>query len=273
MSDVIEYAYRLRGKDPQIRVTHRHGQACELLQILSADGTVLIGEKVYPFLPGTLYLIPADCLHSTRPVSPNSYVRSKVICSADYFMELLALSGAGTMLSVYRGGGGIVPLTPKSAEEIDSLFRSMCLSIESAPEGGQLIVSSALLNIAAAVSAEYAAQPAYEWRLTPLGGIIHYLNEHLEEKISTHELASRFFMSDGYLCRMFKARTGLTITQYVLEQRLARARSMLQFSGERVSAVADACGFESLAYFCKAFKKSEGLPPSAYRKSKRGDTG
>ena len=92
-----------------------------------------------------------------------------------------------------------------------------------------------------------------------------YLSEHYREKISLEELSSRFFLSKFYLTKLFKEQYGITISDYILDQRIHHAKELLRFSDQSLEAIATECGFYDLPYFSRKFKKAEGISPSAYR--------
>jgi two-component system response regulator YesN len=70
----------------------------------------------------------------------------------------------------------------------------------------------------------------------------------------------------SYFSTLFKKETGKTFSEYLIELRISRARSMLTDSDEAVSAIAGQVGYADLKYFSKIFKRLTGLTPSEYRK-------
>lgn len=92
------------------------------------------------------------------------------------------------------------------------------------------------------------------------------VDESLAEDISVSEISQRVGMSRFYMAHLFKKHTGITVTDYRNEQRLAKAKRLL-ISGEmKVSDIACECGFASASYFSKKFVESEGVSPIDYRK-------
>ena len=95
---------------------------------------------------------------------------------------------------------------------------------------------------------------------------LHYIKEHIAEKISVEELSELAYMSKATFFRLFKRELGLTPVEYIVHERLAEAKRLLR---QPAVSVADAClraGFNNLSYFQALFKKHEGLTPGAYRK-------
>ena len=93
-----------------------------------------------------------------------------------------------------------------------------------------------------------------------------FLRSHYEEKISLDDLAGRFFINKYYLTRLFRRQYGTTISDYIFELRLSKAKQLLRFSSFSLDEIARQCGFYDLAYFSRQFKKAEGISPSAFRK-------
>ena len=68
-------------------------------------------------------------------------------------------------------------------------------------------------------------------------------------------------------CHTFREKTGMTLSEYVLEKRLSKAESMLRKGVHPVGEIALELGFSSVSYFCSVFNKKYGMSPLAYRKS------
>ena len=102
--------------------------------------------------------------------------------------------------------------------------------------------------------------------------MILYLEDHFGEDISLDDLAAHFRRTPEYLCGIFKAATGETISHYLQRIRIHRAKLMLM---ERPDAslreIAEACGFHSLSYFGKVFREATGFTPQGYRLGARAE--
>ncbi len=80
-------------------------------------------------------------------------------------------------------------------------------------------------------------------------------------------LASSQNISAGYLSAVFKKETGKTLTDYVLDKRMALAVRLLNTSKLQIQTVAVHCGIMDVQYFSKLFKKKTGKTPKEYRES------
>lgn len=101
--------------------------------------------------------------------------------------------------------------------------------------------------------------------------VLAYINKNLTEELHVDEIARYCHLSKYHLCRLFRENTGLTIMQYVLEQRLAVAKTALQQTDIPVSIVSTQAGFLTFSYFCHVFRAKEGISPSQFRKLHRQD--
>ncbi len=94
-----------------------------------------------------------------------------------------------------------------------------------------------------------------------------YIDENLDNKLELDFLAKEFYISKYHLSREFKKFFGITIGEYILKQRISKAKSLLRFSELSVNDIAFRCGFSDVGYFTKVFKKEEKTTPLKYRKS------
>ena len=95
--------------------------------------------------------------------------------------------------------------------------------------------------------------------------ILEYLNANLCSPITIESLAREFYLSESYICRLFKSSTGMTINKYMTARRITMAKALLA-AGENVKDVCDKCGFHDYSNFLKAFTKAVGISPKKYAK-------
>ncbi len=93
----------------------------------------------------------------------------------------------------------------------------------------------------------------------------HFINAHLEEKVSLEEVSRHVGVSTFYFCKVFKQSTGMTLTEYVNRRRVERAKQKLLNPQNRVTEVAFDVGYQSLSQFNRSFLRYVGVSPSRYR--------
>jgi AraC family transcriptional regulator len=99
-------------------------------------------------------------------------------------------------------------------------------------------------------------------RLRRIKELVH---AKMEDDLSLDEMAQAVGLSTAHFARMFRRSTGATPHQFVLRQRLERAKAMLRVSDARVLDVAVACGFKTQQHFAQAFRDAWGVSPTEYR--------
>ena len=87
----------------------------------------------------------------------------------------------------------------------------------------------------------------------------------MEGDLSLEEMAQSVGLSTAHFARMFRKSTGGTPHQFVLRQRLERAKAMLRAPDARVLDVALACGFKTQQHFAQVFRGVWGVSPTEFR--------
>lgn len=96
-----------------------------------------------------------------------------------------------------------------------------------------------------------------------------YLDANYREKITLDDLAARFFINKYYLLKLFKDRYGVTVNAYLNQVRITYVKQQLRFTDKTMEELAAELHIEP-AYLSRLFKKIEGVSPTQFRKSWRG---
>lgn len=92
---------------------------------------------------------------------------------------------------------------------------------------------------------------------------LSYINNHISEPILLSDLSDQLYLSESYLCRIFRSATGTTISKYIIARRISMAKALLA-SGHSVSESQELCGFGDYSNFLKAFSHAVGISPKKY---------
>jgi len=93
----------------------------------------------------------------------------------------------------------------------------------------------------------------------------HYVEEHLHEAIPITTLAAEAKMSVTGFHRWFKQHVGTTPQQWVIQQRVGRARHLLESTDAAIEVVASCAGFGTATNMRQHFKRVVGTTPTTYR--------
>ena len=75
-------------------------------------------------------------------------------------------------------------------------------------------------------------------------------------------------MNPEYLSRLFKKVKGISLSDYIVQEKLKIAISLLEGTNLPVSVIATNIGYTNFSYFTQVFKKVYGISPSEYRQKK-----
>ena len=94
---------------------------------------------------------------------------------------------------------------------------------------------------------------------------IAFINENLDRDLKLIEIANLVSMSPYHFARMFKQSTGLTPYQYLIRQRLTKAKELLRYSNLAIADIGYEVGYKNPSHFAKVFRRHIKVSPKAYR--------
>ena len=95
--------------------------------------------------------------------------------------------------------------------------------------------------------------------------VTNYVQHNLSKPLDVEELAKSMFISRTHLAAKFKQETGMTLTDFILKEKVEEAKRLLRYSDKSLSLISDYLGFSSQSHFTKVFKKHTENTPREYR--------
>jgi AraC family transcriptional regulator len=212
--------------------------------------------------PGDLYLLPAGTEDRIRWDQPTSRViltiEPRVIANA--FEE-----------TADRQGFEILQRWTFNDRHIASLILALRADLEDGSLAGRLYGESLGLAIAVYLARRYGVPtreprhyesglPGYRLRL-----VLDYIRTYLDQDLRLADLARLAGMSPHYFAQLFRQSTGQSPHQYVLGQRIERAKRLLRNPTLSALDIAVLLGFADASHFSKVFRRTVGATPSRYR--------
>lgn len=170
-----------------------------------------------------------------------------------------------------------VEIIPTVSPVKDLLIQQICLAIKNEltqnRNGRRIYVQSMADALAVHLLQNYSTQTkpvkTYSGGLSPhkLKLVKEFINDHLEQELRTDKLAEVTKLSRYHFSRAFKQSTGITPHQYVIQQRVERAKQLLLQGKMNIAEIAIACGFTHQGHLNRHFKSLTGLTPNRFLKS------
>jgi AraC-like DNA-binding protein len=101
-----------------------------------------------------------------------------------------------------------------------------------------------------------------------MGRLQEYIVTHVNRELSLPMVAAVMNMSKSTFSRFLKSTTGMNFTDYLLDFRINMAVRLLK-EETLIADIVEQCGFNSVSYFYRVFKKKKDLTPVEYRNSLR----
>jgi AraC family transcriptional regulator len=104
--------------------------------------------------------------------------------------------------------------------------------------------------------------------LTPsrLRKVTELVHAKIDGELTLEQMAKAVSLSVAHFSQMFRKSTGKSPHQFVLQQRVERAKELLPKAEARVLDVAVACGFKTQQHFARVFRQICGTSPTQYRR-------
>lgn len=96
---------------------------------------------------------------------------------------------------------------------------------------------------------------------------IEFMHHNYDRDIQVKDIAAAVSLHPGYLHRLFRAQLGKTLTGYLTELRMEKAKMLLRETDVAIADICDYVGVGSRQYFHAMFKKFTNQTPIAYRNS------
>jgi len=93
-----------------------------------------------------------------------------------------------------------------------------------------------------------------------------FVDAHLHDDLNRERIAGYVYLNPAYLSRLFRKETGMSLTDYIVERRMEKAKEALAKTNVKISDIALSVGYANFSHFSKQFKRSTGLTPQEYRK-------
>jgi AraC family transcriptional regulator len=268
------FAARWTGSDLREKTSEIAGDYHMLsVSLQPTEFSIRLGNKTIPnkqVIPGTMQL--------TAPAVPARIVYHKSYDVLHVFMQHAFLKEFFEWFYSKPPVGDVVLRDPDYAH--DPLIGRLAVALLSADEiggaYGELYAGSLSMAIVARLFSLYAERPAPapqrsiaalpKWRLKR---VTEFIDTHADESITLTKLAQVAGLSRMHFAAQFRRATGLRPHDFLLQQRIEKAKTMLQTTNSPIVEISLATGFSCQSHFTVVFKRFTGATPHRWRESSR----
>ncbi|PTW58992.1 YesN/AraC family two-component response regulator [Breoghania corrubedonensis] len=213
-------------------------------------GTSTIADRIANLVDQTAY---RECLGLVRRNLEEIYARK------DVAPRRAILEYVRTMVQIVEGRG--LSLTAPLEHQIEALMAQR-LDLHSHFQIQELLyqITDVLFEANEAGGAHAPGR---------IQDVLNFIERNVHKGVTLEEAADFAHISPCYLSRLFRKEMDMTFISYLKNQRIERAKELLQESDLPITNVSLDLSFQDANYFCKAFKKEVGLSPSEYRRRYR----
>lgn len=241
-------------------VKHVHDRSYEILFVIEGDGSMLIGNNLYPIKENTVFLTSKMEIHNITPNS-EKYIRNIININDEYLEKIAELTGAEDFLTKLFSRR-CISLSDEDAALMKRQFSLINGCDTEKPEHRIMLLRhiTAMLKILSETETTESQSIS-----NSISEAVAYIDKNLSENLTLELICNHVHLSKYHFCRLFRENTGMSPFKYIIECRISKAKKLLSYTNDSISNIAAAVGFSTSANFCNAFRKYEKTSPTDFR--------
>ena len=228
-----------------------------LIYITKGRGTFQSGNcSEKKITKGDVFLLFPREWHTYRPAKDIGWNEYFVTFQGEYFNKLLN--------KIFQPNDPIIHIGIN--EQIVKHFLEMLDYAKAQSPGFQAVMAGIMMHMIGdiySINKNYDCEPA---SLQKIQAACVLILENIYDKLTPEDIAESINMSYSNLRKSFKRYTGITIHQYILQQKISNIKKLLDNTEMSVQDIAMKLNFGSANYFSCFFKSKTGISPLSYRK-------
>lgn len=244
----------------------------ELSYVLVGSGTRTIGDRSEPFYPGEVILIPPNIPHAWR-FNPADTDENGNIANISVFFDTSTLESLKMLIPEMSAALGRIWQLDYAISYTGKrqmvLQRILSVMREKTPEERVPLMINLLIEISVISDGLYAGRKNKLSRTEQkLETVRVYCACNYSRQIALDEMSRHVGMNKSAFCTFMRNNAGSSFSEYLNDMRLERAKVMLCNTDKSIAEIAMDCGFQSVTYFNRLFKRRYKCTPKEIRISR-----
>lgn len=224
---------------------------CEFIWTIDGHGTIELNKEKHEIPPSSVFILPPDVRRVLYTDRDFWHFRWFTV-TGDFFIRLVDSFNLPFLKAGYIG----YPLSSDFIQLETDIKESLTSGVNNA--------STTVFNI---LNKSASPESTYEKKSPLTKQALELIEKNIgQTELNVDWISESLGCSRSHLSRVFKKENGLSPSEYISRRRLQTAMDALKNSSNKVSKIADACGFTDADYFSRYFKKQTGATPAKFRK-------
>ena len=249
------------------RDVHFHN-AVELVYVNGGEMLCYINDEVIELSAGNTILINNGVIH--KLANKNNADICYMQIDIDDFLEGVNIGRESHIYNFIKSANAKDYLITCGNGELFMIYKNIIEELKNKKLGYEIYVKSYITSL---VGFMYRNRLLMEYKeffnikkLHEIMPSLYFIDENFASKLTLAEIAEKSNCDKYNFCRLFKNATGTTAFEYINFVRIKNAEKQLISTEKSISEIAFDCGFASVQYFNRAFKKYRGCTPRTYQK-------
>lgn len=264
------FDYDQRSHDINMEFQHDH-DFYEIHILLDSSATHIIEGNVHALQQYDIVLLAPYRLHMTQ--YPAGLPHKRLIINFNMPRNIPGLETAyNEMLQPFNDEVPICRFTGGLRSAVFEPLNAIFTCSRSASPLNPVLIHSLFQQFLCTLSQQndknaYVLEEIGNAIMQKIFSITAHIHSHYSSELSLDSISRQFYISPYYLSHQFRTVTGFTLTEYIQMTRVRKAQQLLLHTRQRISDIAEQCGFNSFSQFNRSFNKQSGMSPSAFRKA------
>lgn len=252
-----------KKKEPHFHNYH------EFMYIIRGKARVSINDRDYDAGPNSMLAISNLEKHHWKTLEL-PFERYCIMFKPEYFQAAVPDQ---ILSSVFRNRPNsfihLLQLTQNDSEHLLNLVHLMEAEIQNEKAYWEINLKSLFQLFIISLYRNYSSffpVPALNKTTALILEVQKFIECNCQNEINLVDIARKHYIDRYYLSHQFKNVTGFSFKEYLILQRIAKAKELICHSTENITEIALSSGFNNINHFIRIFKKYEGITPYQYRK-------